>query len=101
MFWKTPHHVRVYALYIKFFIHNDAHICISLLKIFFDKKHVCVEGGVMLPNMFVRDFGDQFIRYATLVNPNNNEFQVLVEKFNGSFFKQKDDKLFLISMVFV
>ena len=32
------HHVRVYVLYIKFYVHDDAHICISLFKIVFDKK---------------------------------------------------------------
>jgi len=37
----------------------------------------------MLSNMFSRDFGDQISRYTTLVDPNNNEFQVLVERFNS------------------
>jgi len=28
----------------------------------------------MLPNMFARDFSDLIGHYATLVDPNNNEF---------------------------
>jgi len=39
--------------------------------------------------MFSRDFGDQISFYTTLVDPNNNEFQVLVERFNGSKFLTK------------
>jgi len=80
------HHVRVYALYIKFYVHNDAHICISIFKIVFDKKIVSLQGALMLPNMFIGDFGDQIGRYATFVNPNNNEYEVLVKRFNGSIF---------------
>lgn len=71
------HHVRVYALYFKLFVHHDAHTCISLFKSVFDnnkKKIVCVQGVVMLPNMFARDFNDLIGLYATLVDPNNNEF---------------------------
>lgn len=40
----------------------------------------------MLSNMFSRDFGDQIRHYTILVDPNNNEFKVLVERFNGSEF---------------
>jgi len=56
-------------LYFKLFVHDDAHICISLFKIGFDKKIVCVQGVAILSNMFARDFGDQISRYATLVDP--------------------------------
>jgi len=36
--------------------------------------------------MFVEDFNDQIGCHATLVDPNNNEFEVLVKRFNGSVF---------------
>jgi len=39
--------------------------------------------------MFVGDFGDQIGRYATLVDPNNNEFEVPVKMFNDSVFLTK------------
>lgn len=38
----------------------------------------------MQPSMFGQDFGDPIDRYATLLDPNNNEFEVLVERNNGS-----------------
>jgi len=50
---------------------------------------ICVQGGVMLPNMFVEGFGDQISRYATLIDPNNNEFQVLLKRFNDNVFFNK------------
>jgi hypothetical protein len=34
----------------------------------------------MLPTMFGHDSGDQIGRYATLVDPNFNEFEVLVQR---------------------
>jgi len=73
-------------LYINLYVHDDAHICISLFKIVFDKKIVSLQGDVMLPNMFVGDCGDHIGRYATMVNPNNNEFEVLMKRFNDSVF---------------
>jgi len=80
-------HVGVYALYVKLSVHNDAHICISLFKIVFDEKLVYVQGAaIMLSNMFAGYFDDQIDRNATLVDPNNNEFHVLVERFNDSVF---------------
>lgn len=35
--------------------------------------------------MFAQDFRDQISRYASLVDPNDNEFQVLVKRFNMFF----------------
>jgi len=32
----------------------------------------------MLPKTFVADFGDQLGDYATIVNPNNNMFEMMV-----------------------
>lgn len=41
----------------------------------------------MLPSLFGNDFGDQIDRYATLVDPNHNEFEILVHRNNyGIFF---------------
>ncbi|AES97688.1 hypothetical protein MTR_5g058370 [Medicago truncatula] len=52
-------------------------------------------GVVMLPNMFAKDFGDQITRFATLIDPKNNKFEVLVERVNGHvFFLPKDGKLY-------
>lgn len=41
---------------------------------------------VVLPIMFVHDFGDQIGHYANLVDSKNNEFEVLVERFNGNIY---------------
>jgi hypothetical protein len=44
----------------------------------------------MLLKMFVADFGDQLVYYATLVDPNNNQFETLVERINGIvYFRTK------------
>lgn len=40
----------------------------------------------MLPNMFAKDFGDQIRRFATLIDPKNNKFEVLLERVNGHVF---------------
>jgi len=40
----------------------------------------------MLPKMFGYDFGDQITRFATLTDPRNNNFEVLVERINGYLF---------------
>jgi len=44
------------------------------------------QGVVMLPKMFVTDFGDQIGSYVTLVDTNFNQFEVLVERINRSIF---------------
>lgn len=55
----------------------------------------------MLPNMFAKDFGDQITRFATLIDPKNNKFEVLVERVNGHvFFLPKDGKLCVTFMEF-
>jgi len=36
----------------------------------------------MLPMMFAHDFGDQIGQYASMVDPKNNQFEVLVERNN-------------------
>jgi len=41
---------------------------------------------VLLPTMFIHEFGDQIGRYAYLVYSKNNEFEVLVERFNGNIY---------------
>lgn len=46
-------------------------------------------GAVMLPMMFAHDFGDEIDQYATLVDPNNNEFEVLVERNNQGIYLTK------------
>ena len=40
----------------------------------------------MLPKTFVFDFGASLGDYATFVDPNNNHFEVMVEKNRGSVF---------------
>lgn len=41
---------------------------------------------VVLPTLFVHDFGDELGRYATFVDRNYNEFEVLVERNNGRIY---------------
>ena len=41
----------------------------------------------MLPVMLSHDFGDHIHQYATPVDPNNNRFEVLVERNNQLNFK--------------
>jgi len=43
----------------------------------------------MLPTMFDNDFGDQIVRYVTLVDPHHNEFEVLVERSDGKIYLTK------------
>lgn len=43
----------------------------------------------MLPNMFTNDFGDQVQRFATLIDAKSNQFEVLVERIDGSVFFSK------------
>jgi hypothetical protein len=45
-----------------------------------------IQGVAVLPHMFGHDFGDQIGRYATLVDGNNNQFEVLVEKNNTGIY---------------
>jgi len=40
------------------------------------------QGVVCLPNIFGADFGDEIGRFATLIDPKDNQFQVLVERIN-------------------
>jgi hypothetical protein len=40
----------------------------------------------MLPMMFSDDFGNQLQQYATLVDQNNNQFEVLVERNNQGIY---------------
>lgn len=44
------------------------------------------EGAVMLPKLFVTDFGDQIGSYVTLIDTNYNQFEILVERINGSVY---------------
>ncbi|KEH29876.1 hypothetical protein MTR_4g053887 [Medicago truncatula] len=61
------------------------------------------EGAVMLPNMFAKDFGDQIRRFATLIDPKNNKFEVLLERVNGHdrFGKNVKCPIFNLPMQFV
>jgi hypothetical protein len=45
-----------------------------------------MQGAGMIPNSFGLDFGDEIDRYVVLVDKNNNEFEVGVERINGSIF---------------
>jgi len=40
----------------------------------------------MLPKTFVSDFGASLGDYATFIDPNNNQFEVMVERIRGSVF---------------
>lgn len=40
----------------------------------------------MLPKMFTTDFGDKVGRYATLIDPNDNHFEILVERCDGNLY---------------
>ncbi|WJX40517.1 linoleate 13S-lipoxygenase [Trifolium repens] len=44
------------------------------------------QGAVMLAKMFSRDFGHDVRRFATLIDPLGNQFQVLVEIINGNIY---------------
>ena len=39
--------------------------------------------------MFGSDFGDKIDHYATLIDPNHNEFEILIERINGMIFLTK------------
>jgi len=43
----------------------------------------------MLPNMFTNDFGDQVQRFTTLIDAKSNQFEVLVERNDGSMLFSK------------
>jgi predicted Zn-dependent protease len=40
----------------------------------------------MLPKTFVSDFGASLGDYATFIDPNNNQFEVMVERIRDSVF---------------
>jgi len=40
----------------------------------------------MLPKMFVMDFGDQLGSYVTFVDTSFKEFEIIVERINGSVY---------------
>jgi hypothetical protein len=40
----------------------------------------------MLPNTFVSDFGAQLGDFATFIDPNNDQFEVMVERISGTVF---------------
>ncbi|GAU50461.1 hypothetical protein TSUD_240590 [Trifolium subterraneum] len=44
------------------------------------------DGAVMLPRMFADDFGDDICRIANLIDSNDNQFEVLVEKINENVY---------------
>jgi len=46
----------------------------------------------MLPKMFVTDFGDQIGSYVTFIDTNYNQFEILVERINGSVYLQNQKK---------
>uniref|UniRef100_A0A494G8U6 Uncharacterized protein n=1 Tax=Solanum lycopersicum TaxID=4081 RepID=A0A494G8U6_SOLLC len=46
----------------------------------------CSKGAAMLSKMLAYDFGEKIGHFPTLVDPNNNQFKVLVEKINGCMF---------------
>jgi len=40
----------------------------------------------MLPKTFVFDFGKSLGDYATFIDPNNNQFEVMIERISDSVF---------------
>ena len=46
-------------------------------------------GAVVLPSMFANDFGDRINCFVKLIDPKDNQFEVLVENIIGSFFLTK------------
>ncbi|GAU42517.1 hypothetical protein TSUD_376450 [Trifolium subterraneum] len=44
------------------------------------------DGAVMIPRMFANDFGGEICRIANLIDANDNQFEVLVEKINGNIY---------------
>ena len=70
-------------------MHILQYLYISFQNRFWQKKIVFLQGVLILLNMFAGDFDDQIGLYATLVDPNNNEFHMLVKRFNGSVFLTK------------
>lgn len=50
----------------------------------------------MLPKTFVANFGSQLGDFTTFHDPNNNKFDVMVERISGVFFiLQLDSMLFV------
>ncbi|WJX28733.1 DNA helicase [Trifolium repens] len=48
--------------------------------------YVEYNGAVMLPRMFVDDFGHQVSRFVHLIDSKQNQFEVLVEKVHGDIY---------------
>ncbi|WJX65470.1 linoleate 13S-lipoxygenase [Trifolium repens] len=44
------------------------------------------DGAVMLPRMFVDDFGHQIPRYVYLIDAKQNQFEILVDKLHGDIY---------------
>jgi len=44
------------------------------------------QGALMLPNNFVSAFGASLGDYATFIDPNNNKFEVMVERIRGTVY---------------
>lgn len=75
-----PNHVFEVAVVI-----NKLHLKYRTYVVEFDVEYA----SVRLLNMFVHDFGDQIGRYATLVDHNDNQFEVLVERNNNGIYLTK------------
>jgi len=45
-----------------------------------------LQGALQLPKTFVADFGAQLGDFTTFIDPNNNMFEVLVERISGTVF---------------
>jgi hypothetical protein len=48
-----------------------------------------MQGAVMMPSCFGSDFGDQIGRFVTVIDRNNNEFEIKVERHSGFIFLTK------------
>jgi len=53
---------------------------------FIDNVLLPLQGAVMIPNCFSSDFGDEIDRYAVLVDKNDNELEMRVERIRGNIF---------------
>lgn len=59
---------------------------LDLIVCIYELQHLFTQGAVMLPMMFSHDFEDQIQQYATLVDPKNNQFEILVERNNQGIY---------------
>jgi len=64
-------------------------VCFFIYAIWFWICLLLLQGVVMLPSMFAHNFGDSIDRYATLVDTNHNEFEVLVQRNNHGIYLTK------------